>query len=121
MTIVGMLIVALAPVITGLFSDDAEVLATGSTCLRILGLGFPVYAIGMILTQALNGAGDTMRPTFINFVCFWLMQIPLAYWLATQYELGPNGVFIACVASETLLTIMSVVVFRRGRWKTQKA
>ena len=61
-----------------------------------------------------------MTPTLINFVCFWLLQIPLAYWLATDMSLGPNGVFLAIVVSESLLTIISVAVFRRGSWKHRK-
>ena len=117
MTVVGVLFVAFAPGITGLFSNDAEVLYYGTNCLRILAIGVPFYAIGMIVTQALNGAGDTISPTVINFVCFWLLQIPLAYWLATNATMGPNGVFVAIVISESLVTVLSVVVFRRGNWK----
>ncbi|MDH3337329.1 MAG: MATE family efflux transporter [Gammaproteobacteria bacterium] len=121
MTGMGALIVALAPVISGLFSNDPEVVRYGSNCLRILGLGFPMYAVGMIITQSLNGAGDTSTPTVINIVCFWLLQIPLAYWLATQFLLGPNGVFLAIIISESLMTGLSVIVFRRGAWKHHRA
>ena len=121
MSIAGVFIVALAPWITGLFTNEAEVMSYGTTCLRILGIGFPMYAIGMIMTQALNGAGDTVTPTVINLICFWMLQIPLSYWLATTVELGPNGVFLAMVISESLLTVLSVIVFRRGNWKHQQA
>ena len=86
-----------------------------------MGLGFPMYAIGMIMTQALNGAGDTATPTLLNLLCFWLLQIPLAYWLAMALSLGPNGVFIAIVVAESLLTVLSVMVFRRGSWKRREA
>ena len=75
----------------------------------------------MIFTQALNGAGDTTTPTVINLVCFWLLQIPLAYWLATGVSMGPNGVFLAIVTSECLVTVLSIVIFRRGHWKLQQA
>jgi len=121
MTVVGFSMVAAAPAITGLFSSDPEVIYYGANCLRILGLGFPIYAVGLILTQALNGAGDTFTPTIINFICFWLLQIPLAYWLATGMQTGPNGVFVAIVVSESLVTVFSVIVFRRGRWKLHSA
>jgi putative MATE family efflux protein len=121
MSIAGVFIIALAPWITGLFTNEAEVMSYGTTCLRILGIGFPMYAIGMIMTQALNGAGDTVTPTIINLICFWMLQIPLSYWLATTVELGPNGVFLAMVISESLLTVLSVIVFRRGNWKQQQA
>jgi putative MATE family efflux protein len=121
MTVAGVFIVALAPSIVGLFTNEPEVMSYGTSCLRILGIGFPMYAIGMIITQALNGAGDTVTPTIINLICFWLLQIPLSYWLAANAGLGPNGVFIAMVISESLLTVLSVIVFRRGNWKHQLA
>jgi putative MATE family efflux protein len=121
MTIVGVMMLATAPQITGLFSSDPEVLRYGTSCLRIMGIGFPMYAIGMIVTQALNGAGDTGTPSALNLVAFWIIQIPLALWLARTMGYGPNGVFIAIVVSESLLTVLSVIVFRRGRWKKQIA
>jgi Na+-driven multidrug efflux pump len=121
MTVVGFSMLAAAPVITGWFSNDPEVIDIGTTCLRILSIGFPLYAIGLILTQSLNGAGDTFTPTVINFICFWVIQIPFAYWLATQLAAGPNGVFIAIVVSESLITLLSIYVFRRGNWKTHAA
>jgi len=121
MTSLGVLVIILAPGIAGLFTSDSDVLRYGTSCLRILALGIPMYAVGMIVTQALNGAGDTRTPTAINFVCFWILQIPLAYWLATGLSLGPDGVFWAIVVSESLVTILGVIVFRRGRWKQQVA
>ena len=65
------------------------------SCLRIVSLGFLFYAIGMVLTAAFNGAGDTWTPTLINLGVFWAFEIPLAWWLATHTPLGPRGVFWA--------------------------
>ena len=121
MTIVGTCIFAFAPGISVLFSDAPDVVRTGTHCLRILAVGFPVYAVGMIITQALNGAGDTRMPTVINLVAFWATQIPLAYWLATSVGLGPNGVFLSIVLSESLMTTLCVLVFRAGRWQRTRA
>jgi len=120
MTVVGAGFVIFAPAIVGLFTADAEILRYGSNCLRIMGLGYPMYAVGMIMIQAINGAGDTRTPSLLNFICFWIVQIPLAYWLATSVGMGPNGVFLAIVVSESLLTILAVIVFRRGKWRLQE-
>ena len=120
MTTLGGLFFLFAPQIVGLFTNDPEILRHGSNCLRILGLGYPMYAVGMIVTQALNGAGDTRTPSILNLIAFWLTQIPLAYGLASSLNLGPNGVFWAIVLSESLLSVMGVLVFRRGAWRLQE-
>jgi len=120
MGILGLASVVLAPLIVGLFSSEPEVIRYGTSCIRILGIGYPMYAVGMIVIQAMNGAGDTVTPSVLNFICFWVLQIPLAYWLAEPMAFGPNGVFISHISAESALTILGVLVFRRGKWKTQQ-
>jgi putative MATE family efflux protein len=120
MTVLGGIFIVFAQPIVALFASDPEIQRYGVSCLRILGLGYPMYAVGMIVVQALNGAGDTRTPSLLNFVVFWMTQIPLAYWLATSAAFGPNGVFMAIVCSESLLTILAVLVFRRGKWRLQE-
>ena len=121
MTAIGATIIVFAGTIIGWFTADPETLRYGKPCLQILGLGYPGWAVGMIVVQALNGAGDTRTPTILNFVCFWMMEIPLAWWLAMSVGLGPNGVLWATVVSEAALSIFGVYVFRAGRWKSQEA
>lgn len=119
MTMSGVFLLIFAEFITGLFSAEPDVLRWGTSCLQILSIGFPMYAVGMVVVQALNGAGDTTTPAILNFICFWLLQLPLAFWLATQTSLGPNGAFVAIVIAESLLTILATIVFRKGTWKLQ--
>ena len=120
MAITGVLLLVFAEFVTGLFTDQADVLRWGTSCLQILSIGFPMYAVGMVVVQALNGAGDTTTPAYLNIICFWIVQIPLAYWLATQTSLGPNGAFVAIVVAESLLTILATQLFRRGSWKLRE-
>ncbi len=103
--------------IISLFSNDPTVIQYGSDCLRYISYGYGFFAMSMILTQAFNGAGDTMTPTIINFFCFWVLQIPLAYSLAVIFDIGPQGVFISITVAESLVAIIAYVVFRKGRWK----
>ncbi|MEM1261320.1 MAG: MATE family efflux transporter [Pseudomonadota bacterium] len=106
-----------APVIVSVFTAEPAVSDYAVMCLRILAGGYVIYAIGMIVVQAFNGAGDTRTPTWLNALCFWVFQLPFAYWLAEPLGLGPTGVFIAMIVTQLLLTIGAVVLFRRGRWK----
>ncbi|HYP01866.1 MAG TPA: MATE family efflux transporter, partial [Pyrinomonadaceae bacterium] len=117
---VALVFVVFAERIIGLFTGDAGVVAYGVSSLRFLSYGYIFYAYGMVMVQAFNGAGDTFTPTMINLGCYWLFQIPLAYALAIHFHLGASGVFVAIPISESLLTIVAIIFFRRGRWKTQK-
>ena len=118
--VVGALFVAFAPQIVAIFTADAAVAPNAIACLRIVSGGFVFFAYGMVLTQACNGAGDTWTPTWINLGCFWLWQIPLAWLLAIQFDMGPTGVYIAMTLAFSTLAIVSGLIFRRGTWKTQK-
>ena len=114
---VGVLFLIGAPLIAGAFTDDLSVRPFAIGCLRTVSLGFLFYAVGMVLTQAFNGAGDTWTPTLINLFVFWLWEIPLAWWLSTRAGLGPYGVFIALTIAYSTLAVVSAILFRQGKWK----
>jgi putative MATE family efflux protein len=113
----GLLFVIFGESIVRGFTPDAAVVAYGASALRIVSAGFLFYAFGMVVTQAFNGAGDTRTPTLINLACYWLWEIPLAWLLARPLGLGPTGVFISVLVGFSTLAVVSVVLFRRGRWK----
>ncbi|MDJ0927340.1 MAG: MATE family efflux transporter [Gammaproteobacteria bacterium] len=106
-----------APWIVGWFASDPEVLRYGILALRLISAGYVFFAIGMVLMQAFNGAGDTWTPTAINFVCFWLLQIPLAWVLSAWTPLGPTGVFLAITVSESMVALLAWWRFRLGEWR----
>jgi len=88
--------------------------------LRTLAFGFPLFAFGMTLTQAFNGAGDTGTPTRINVGVFWLFELPLAWLLAERTSLGSYGIFLAITVSYSVLAAVSTIMFRRGTWKMRR-
>jgi putative MATE family efflux protein len=120
MCAVAALFVVFARPVIALFTRDAEVLPTGVACLRIISYGYGFYAWGMVMTNAFNGAGDTVTPTAINFVCFWAFQIPLAWVLSRHLGLGPEGVFWAIASAYSLSAVLGIALFRRGRWKSRR-
>ncbi len=109
--------VAFAPEIAALFTNDAEVRAIAATALRVVSYGYVFYALGMVIRQAFNGAGDTLTPTWIDLLCFWLFEIPLA-WALSRTGLGVEGVFWAVALAYSLSALVSTLIFRRGGWKT---
>jgi putative MATE family efflux protein len=120
MSFVMLFFLLFATPVVSLFTHDKAVIAYGARALQIIGSGFIFYGIAMVMTQALNGAGDTRTPTIINFVCFWLFQIPFAYFLAIGLHLSSSGALIAIPAAESLLATIAWFYFRKGRWKEVK-
>ncbi len=114
---VGLLFIAFASPIVGLFTHDPVAAPTAAVGLRTMSYGFVFYALGMVVTQSFNGAGDTWTPTWINLCCFWLWEIPLAYGLARVWGFGPFGVFLSITVAYSTLALVSTLLFRRGRWK----
>jgi len=117
---VGVFFILFAEPIVRLFTHDPAVVPLGTSCLRILSYGNVGYAYGMVMLQAFNGAGDTVTPTIVNLFGFWLLEIPLAWWLALRAGFASNGVFFSIVIAEAAIAVAGVLLFRRGRWKLQK-
>ncbi len=116
---VGGLLFAGAENVVGFFSQAPRVLAIGVESLRIFCVAYVFLAYGMVLTQSLNGAGDTRTPMYISIFCFWLVEIPVAYALALGLHWGPYGVFLSVVLSSGLQALVAAWVFRQGRWRVR--
>ncbi|HEY4109641.1 MATE family efflux transporter [Puia sp.] len=120
MLVVTLLFLFAASPIVKVINPDPAVEEFAIKVLHIVSIGYVFYGVGMVLTNAFNGAGDTRTPTVINLFCCWAFQIPLAWTLAIGLKLGPKGVFWAILITETAISIVSFIIFRRGRWKRVK-
>lgn len=114
---VAILFISFAEPIVNFFISEQEVVINATQCLRIFSYGFGLYAIGLVVIQAFNGAGDTYTPTWINGICFWMLQIPIAYWMAISLNIGPKGVFYSVLIAESLMAIIGLIIFLRGGWE----
>ncbi|KYG74872.1 putative MATE family efflux protein [Roseivirga ehrenbergii] len=120
MVSISVIYLLFAKTIVGWFKGDIAVVEAGALSLQVIAAGYVFYAYGMVLTQSFNGAGNTKVPTVINFFCFWLFQIPVAYVAALVLGWGPLGVYLAITLSETLIAAVSWYWFKKGKWKTFK-
>jgi putative MATE family efflux protein len=117
---VSVFLITLAPVIISFFTKEAAVAQYAVTAVRIVSAGYLFYGVGMVLVSSFNGAGDTRTPTVINLFGFWFFQIPLALLLSMTFKLGALGVFIAIPVAEGTITLVSLYVFRKGKWKLKE-
>ncbi|KXN98616.1 multidrug transporter MatE [Aequorivita aquimaris] len=120
MVAVSVIYLLFAKSIIGWFSVDPEVLKYGALSLQIVTIAYFLFAYGMTVTMAFNGAGDTKTPTIINFFCFWVFQLPFAYFTSLVLDWGPIGVFVAIALAESLIAVIAIVWFKKGKWKMIK-
>lgn len=118
LAVMAVFLFAFATPIVQVFVSDPEVVRIGALALRTLSCGNVAYAWVMVLLQAFNGSGDTVTPTFVNFLGFWVLELPLAWWLAVRMHLHQQGAFLAVVIAECSIALGCLLLFRRGRWKT---
>ena len=100
-----------------IFNSDPELVAVGSTFLKIALVSYFVLGVCSVLFQCLNHVGDTMPPLLIIIPSVWLVQMPMAYFLPDITGLGVYAVRWAMVASLAVASVAYIVYFRHGRWK----
>jgi putative MATE family efflux protein len=117
--LIGVVFIFFATPLVSLFTHDPAVVPLAASALRILSYGNIAYAYGMVMLQAFNGAGDTVTPTIVNFFGFWVLEIPLAWWLSLRHGLHSKGVFLSIVIAQAAVAATGILLFRRGKWKRQ--
>jgi putative MATE family efflux protein len=117
MAFVTLLFFFFANNIIRIFTQDEKVIEFAVLSMQYMSAGYVFYGISMVMIQALNGAGDTKTPTLINIICFWCIQIPLAYILSIVLDLKTTGVFVAVPIAETLIALLAWYYFKKGGWK----
>ena len=120
LSMIGLVLVLFPETFIRFFITNENVIKSGVPGLRIISIGFIAYGLGMVLVNSFNGAGDTSTPLKINIFAFWLVEIPLAWLLAIKAGFKEEGVFIAIVVAESLMTLIAWLVFRRGKWKLKE-
>jgi putative MATE family efflux protein len=120
LSVVGALLAIFAHPIAAFFTQDPAILPSATGVLRIVAIGFPFYAWGMVISQSFNGAGDTSTPTMLNLAVFWCWEIPLAYVLALRSGLGAVGIYLAITIAFSTYALAGAALFRRGTWKLRR-
>ena len=117
---IAAILISVPNAIVNIFTSDASVAPSAVDCLRIIAFGNLIYAFGMVMVQAFNGAGDTVTPTLINLVGFWFCEVPLAWILAFRTGLHVRGIYASIPIAELLITLLGLMMFMRGGWKRQR-
>jgi putative MATE family efflux protein len=118
--ITGVFFMLIPSSVVRLITDDPAVIPMAAESLRVISYGFLFYGVGMVMIQAFNGSGDTNTPTIINFFCFWLFQIPFAWVFSIVLHLNQVGVYLSIAVTESMIALVALYLFRKGKWKEKK-
>jgi putative MATE family efflux protein len=108
-----------------IFTDTQELIDLAVKMMRVLALGYICVSVTQVLGGVMRGAGDTMTPMWITLIATIALRIPTAYIMAhfTKSADYPNGhpvsIFTSLLVSWTIGMIISIVVFRIGKWKAK--
>jgi putative MATE family efflux protein len=117
-SIVAALEVAFPGRCIALFNDSPAVIAVGRSSMRLMGACGPLIAAGMILTQALFGAGNPRFVMVVELCLHFGMLLPLAWLLGVVLDLGLLGVWASAATYVVLLTVIMAFKWKGGSWKT---
>ncbi|MCV9933579.1 MATE family efflux transporter [Flavobacterium sp. LS1R47] len=118
--IIGISWIFLADPVVKIFTNIPEVISHSTTYIHLISMAYILLGYTMVISRALNAAGDVKVVTWLYILMFYVVQIPLAYALGVAFDLGSNGVFTAILISEIVLAVACIVIFRKGKWKTTK-
>ncbi len=120
MTISALVVVVWAENIVRIFNAEPALVEIAGTFLRIAAVGYLVLGVAAVLTDCLNGVGDTMIPMLASLITMWSAQVPMAYFLPKHTGIGVYGVRWAMVTALAMRAITYIVYFRLGRWKRKQ-
>jgi putative MATE family efflux protein len=114
--VASLLALSLPAQLIGLFTSDADVIVIGAQYLRIVGLGYLMFAIMFVSNGVINGSGQTFITTVFTFITFWAVRVPLAAYLS-HHTGRVEGIWYAVLASLVVGTVASLSYYLTGRWK----
>jgi putative MATE family efflux protein len=102
------------------FTTEPEVARYAVQYIHVVSMAYLLLGFTMVISRALNAAGNILQVTLLYLVMFYVIQLPLAYLLGVKFQWELRGIFTAIVSSEIVLAVLFLMIFRNGKWKTIK-
>ena len=120
MTIIGLPMVLFPTPILGIFLRDAAVVGIAKLPLQLAGSTIMVEAVGIIILNALQGAGATKTVAKFSVGLQWLVMLPIAYVIDSVLGFGLLGVWAWFIFSRFLTAGTFAAIWNSGKWQTIK-
>lgn len=102
------------------FTTEPEVAGYAVQYIHVVSMAYLLLGFTMVISRALNAAGNILQVTLLYLVMFYVIQLPLAYLLGVRFQWELRGIFTAIVSSEIVLAVLFLMIFKNGKWKTIK-
>ncbi len=102
------------------FTTEPEVAKYAVQYIHVVSIAYLLLGFTMVISRALNAAGNILQVTLLYLVMFYVIQLPLAYLLGVRFQWELRGIFTAIVSSEIVLAVLFLMIFKNGKWKTIK-
>jgi len=102
------------------FTTEPEVARYAVQYIHVVSMAYLLLGFTMVISRALNAAGNILQVTLLYLVMFYVIQLPLAYLLGVRFQWELRGIFTAIVSSEIVLAVLFLMIFKNGKWKTIK-
>jgi len=115
----SILVLTIPGPIIRIFNSDADLVALTTVFLRIEIVNYMALGFATVISNCLNGCGDTWIPMWTNLISMWAINVPLAWYLSTQTDLGVYGVRWAGAIAIVMRAVVYSVYWKMGKWKTR--
>ena len=122
-TVITSILLLFGPILMGFFTETPALIQLASSMMQIMAVGYICVGVTQVLGGVMRGAGDTVAPMWISIIYTIIIRIPMAYLFAyltrsPEYPQGqPIALFGSLMLSWVLGMLMSIVVFRMGKWR----
>lgn len=117
MTVMAAVFFVFAPQFAAFFIEHQAQRDIAIAYMRIVAITEPLFGYAMVLTGAHQGAGDTGRPTWANFISSWVLRVPLVYIFAVGMKMGSTAAWVVMAITQAVNGLIMIYLFRRGKWK----
>jgi len=114
---IGIFMLIFPQILSGIFTNEAEVIEISEFYIRLMGISQVFTAIDFAMTGALRGSGNTLFPMYATLASRFLIRLPIAYYLGYTMSMGINGVWLGMMADMAFKSVLVFVKFKRDGFK----
>jgi putative MATE family efflux protein len=110
------LLIIFSEPLSDIMTRDHTTSAITASYIRYNAYGGPFLALAMVLSSALQGAGDTKTPMIISYIANWVIRLPVAYFFAINMNMGPDGAWLSMTLSVAVMGILTAWRYQSKAW-----